>query len=188
MRVRPLASLLCGMALIGALGMGPVALADGQSLTTNIVPQNNSGISGTATLTDLGNGKLKVDIHLTGAGAGPEPAHIHEGVCMPNMDMQMGQQPPPEESLTPVINGVSTSEVNVPFQKVTTSSYTILIHKSPEEIGDVVACATIGQPMALPDTGGGAEGARPDGWPILGALISAAGLALLSERRRRGVR
>ena len=84
----------------------------------------------------------------------------------------------------PGINGVSTSEVNVSYQKVTATNYAILIHKSPEEIGDVVARATIGQPMAMLGTGGGGESPTA-GRPILAALLPAIGLTVLTGQRRR---
>ena len=46
-----------------------IAAAQEQSTTLQLVQQNNSGISGTATFTPSGGG-LKVDLKVTGAGAG----------------------------------------------------------------------------------------------------------------------
>ena len=48
----------------------------GQSITFSLGSQNDSGITGTATLTNLGGGHLRVEIHVIGAArfaTGPHP-------------------------------------------------------------------------------------------------------------------
>ena len=57
--------LLAGLAAVQSAG------AQGQSVTVDLASQNNSPITGTATLADTGGGKLHVEIHANGAGAGP---------------------------------------------------------------------------------------------------------------------
>ena len=57
------------------------AAAATSTLTVNISPQNSSGESGTATLTQVG-ADVKVVLAIKGAPATtPQPAHIHDGTC-----------------------------------------------------------------------------------------------------------
>ena len=66
---------LAGAAAILCLPMG--AAAD-TKVSAKLVEQNGSGVSGTATLTAIGHGRLKVVIHSRGLVPGqPHPQHIH---------------------------------------------------------------------------------------------------------------
>ena len=105
-----------------------------QTLSMQLTSQNNSGITGTAKFTDLGEGKLRVEIHANGSGAGPQPAHIHEGNCA-----QLN--PAPKYPLTFVVNGESVTDVEASIQEVTSAPHAIHMHKSPEELPVYVACA-----------------------------------------------
>jgi Cu/Zn superoxide dismutase len=105
-----------------------------QTLTMQLTSQNGSGITGTARLIDLGENKLRVEIHATGSGPGPQPAHIHEGNCT-----QLN--PAPKYPLTPVVNGESVTVIDASIQEVTSASHAIHMHKSPEEMPVYVACA-----------------------------------------------
>ncbi len=134
MRRRHALILTTAFGLVGVLATAAVTGAQGQSVTLDLVSQNNSGISGTATLTDLGGGQMRVEIRVTGAEAGPQPAHIHGGNCA-QLD------PAPRFSLTPVTNGVSTTDVEGTLQQVTAAPHAIHLHKSPEELPIYVACA-----------------------------------------------
>jgi serine/threonine protein kinase/N-acetylneuraminic acid mutarotase len=107
---------------------------EGQSVTFNLTPQNNSGISGTAVLTNIGGGHMRVEMHVTGAGPGPYPAHIHEGNCT-----QLN--PAPQFPLANVVNGSSVTEIEGSLQLVTSSPHAIHMHKSPDEMPIYVACA-----------------------------------------------
>ena len=105
-----------------------------QTLTMQLATQNNSGITGTAKFTDLGEGKVRVEIHANGSGGGPQPAHIHEGNCS-----QLN--PAPKYPLTSVVNGESVTEADASIQEVTSAPHAIHMHKSPEELPVYVACA-----------------------------------------------
>ncbi|MBV8718553.1 MAG: hypothetical protein JOZ65_26105 [Chloroflexi bacterium] len=144
--------------------------AQAQSLTLNLAAQNNSGISGTATLTDLGGGKTRVAIQVDGAGAGPEPAHIHPGSCAQLV-------PTPAFTLTNVTNGSSTTDVDSSLDQLMAQPFAVHMHKSFDELTVYVACADIVQgqnrPGTLPRSGGG-----PGDDPIPTYAI-VAGLALL---------
>jgi tRNA A-37 threonylcarbamoyl transferase component Bud32/N-acetylneuraminic acid mutarotase len=106
----------------------------GQSITLSLTSQNGSGITGTATLTNMGGGKLRVEMHANGAGAGPHPAHIHQGSCT-----QLN--PAPSFPLANVVDGNSVSDVDASLQQVTSAPHAIHMHKSPEEMPIYVACA-----------------------------------------------
>jgi hypothetical protein len=107
---------------------------EGQSITLNLATQNNSGITGTAVLTNLGGGRMRVELHATGAGPGPYPAHIHQGSCA-----QLN--PAPRFPLTNVVDGVSVTDIDASLQLVTSSPHAIHMHKSPDEMPIYVACA-----------------------------------------------
>src|SRR5688572_3034973 len=102
-------ALVTGLAL--AIGGGSLAAAQNQSVTVNLTSQNNSGIVGTATFTELGAGKMRVAIQVTGAGTGPQPAHIHDGTCA-NLN------PAPKFALASLTNGTSTTEIDGSIQQV----------------------------------------------------------------------
>lgn len=148
-------ALASGLAFAAAMliVLSSPASAQGQSITLSLAPQNNSGISGTAVITDLPGGKLRVEVRASGAGPGPQPAHIHQGTCA-NLD------PAPRFTLTSLTNGVSTTEVGGSIRDLTASPYAIHLHKAPDELPVYVACADLradggasGQPQTLPSAG-----------------------------------
>src|SRR4051794_14737377 len=112
-----------------------IAAAQEQAMTLQMTAQNGSGISGTATFTPSGSG-LRVDLKVTGAGAGPEPAHIHPGTCT-QLD------PTPEFTLPSVSNGTSTTDLQTTLQTLTASPHAVHMHKSVDEVSVYVACADI---------------------------------------------
>src|SRR6266446_1822226 len=123
MMLRQQRQLALGCGLVLALLAATTAIAAAQQATTlQLVQQNNSGISGTATFTPSGGG-LTVDLKVTGAGAGPQPAHIHGGTCS-----QLN--PTPQYTLSPVTNGQSTSTIQTTLQALRSSPHAIHLHKS----------------------------------------------------------
>ena len=142
----------------------------GGGLKLDVTSLNNSGIAGTATLRAVDGDKVEVDIVVHGAGAGPQPVHVHEGPCA---DLN----PVPEIPLLTVTNGASTTELEGSLRQLTSTPHAIFMHKSPEELPIFVACADITlaeQLSAVPSTG--------DAGPLadLAAGLSGAGLALLA--------
>jgi Cu/Zn superoxide dismutase len=161
--------LAVGCGLLAVVAVAPAARAQTQNLTLTMTSQNNSGITGTATFTDLGGGKTRVALQLSGAGSGPEPAHIHGGSCA-QLD------PTPAFTLTNVVNGSSTTDVESTLAQLTSRPYAVHVHKSQDELTVYVACADIAgsaQPATLPRSGdlGGP-------WPA--AAAAAAGIALMA--------
>ena len=161
-----------GCGLIVALLVATTAIAIAQQATTlQLVQQNNSGISGTATFTPSGGG-LTVDLKVTGAGAGPQPAHIHGGTCA-----QLN--PTPEFTLASVTNGASTTTLQTTLQALAATPHAVHMHKSADELTVYVACADI-NPSTLPRTGE----ADSSTWYVFAAVgLSLVGVGLLLRRR-----
>lgn len=107
----------------------------GKPHTFKLSPQNGSGESGTATLTQHGD-SLTVKLALTG-GSGSQPAHIHKGTCA-KLD------PKPAYPLTTVADGTSsTSLKGVYLSKLMSGTYAINVHKSTTDIKTYVACGDL---------------------------------------------
>lgn len=122
-----------GVLLLGVASIGFAA----DSATAKLSPQNNSGESGTATLTKSGDKQTKVVLNVTGAPAGvSQPVHIHKGTC-DKLD------PKPAFPLSPVVNGKSETTVNVPLDSLQKGGYAINGHKSAQEVSTYVFCGSL---------------------------------------------
>ena len=122
LRVVPVLVLLA--ALIGARegrAAGPV--------TVKLAPQNNSGESGTATLTEEG-GKTKVAVSVTGQPAGvAQPMHIHKGTCATLRSMSMART---SYGLPVLQDGKATAVIDVPLDTLQAEPHAINGHKSAQ--------------------------------------------------------
>ena len=107
-----------------------------KTATVTFSAQNNSGITGTATLTEVGTASTKVVVTLTGAGAGPQPIHIHPGPCATLV-------PTITHSLTLVVDGKSETTVPAALADLQGGKYAINVHKSAAEPQIYVACGDI---------------------------------------------
>ena len=108
--------------------------------TLQLQPQNGSGESGTATLTQTPKGVV-VSVTTDTAPAAPQPAHIHKGTCA-NLD------PAPAYPLSNVTSaggkGASMTTVSgVTLAQLESAPYAINLHKSTSDIKDYVACTDI---------------------------------------------
>jgi Cu/Zn superoxide dismutase len=162
--------------LIVALGVTTIAAAQSQTLTLPLAAQNNSGVAGTAVLTQMGS-NVRVEIKVTGAGAGPQPAHIHEGSCA-----QLN--PTPQYTLLNVTNGSSTTDIQTTLQSLTASPHAVHLHKSADELSVYVACADIA-PGSLPRTGAVDASTGFTGL-LLGLSLVGLGFVLRARVLRRG--
>jgi len=106
------------------------------SKTFDFATQNNSGETGTVTLTGTG-GKTTVTIELKGAPDGAQPAHIHVGPCSK-------LNPKPVYALKNVVGGKSTTTVDAPLAKLLGGTYAVNVHKSTDDLATYVACADLG--------------------------------------------
>jgi LPXTG-motif cell wall-anchored protein len=189
---RHLVAPLVAVALIATGALPDAALAQ-QAVTVQLSAQNNSGMTGTATLTPMGN-QTRVVVTLQNA-PGPHPIHIHDGSCA-NLN------PQPLYPLTTVMNGSSETVVNASLSSIQGAQHAINVHKSPQEASVYTACGNIPTVAAAPAAAAPAAAAaqaRPAapaqlprtgeadfglyGLLALGALIAAAGVGLVARRR-----
>ena len=134
-----------GGALLMALANVSTVHAEQQTITTSLISENASGVSGTAVITDMGDGTLTVNIRADGAGADAHPTHIHPGLCVNDSDVALGAAPapPPQYPLATLVNSTSSTKVNVPLSDLLATPHSIDIHKSAEELGVHIACSNI---------------------------------------------
>lgn len=161
------------------LALASSASAQGSAITVTLAGQNNSGIAGTATLTPMGD-QIRVVINVTGEPAGAsEPAHIHEGTCA-NLN------PAPKYPLANVVNGTSSTTVNVPLATLTSGQFAINMHKSAQELSVYVACGDVkATPAAAPATGAGGLAQSGRTAPGLAAILAGGLLGVGWVGRRR---
>jgi hypothetical protein len=179
-RLRALIVVALSCGLLTAAAMAPLVGAQAAPLALTLTTQNNSGITGTATLTDLGGGKTRVAIQVSGAGAGPEPSHIHPGSCA-----QLN--PTPAYTLNNVVNGASTTDVDASLQTLTAGPFAVHMHKSLDEITVYVACAdiaSVNRPGSLPRTGDLGSPWPAEAAGLVGLSLALAGFGLRRFARR----
>ena len=115
--------------------------ADGKTVTIELDAQNDSGESGTATLTADGATTRVVLALENPASDSPQPAHIHKGTCA-DLD------PAPAYPLANVTAGASDTTVEVPLEELRNGRFAINVHKSEAEAEAYVSCGTIGEAAA----------------------------------------
>jgi len=115
----------------------PASAADGPHRVFALATQNASGELGTVTLTAVGE-KTRVEVALANAPTDvPQPAHIHEGTCA-KLD------PKPKYPLAVVVDGTSTTMVDVPMSQLIAGGFAVNVHKSTKEIPTYIACGELG--------------------------------------------
>lgn len=129
--------------IVAAVALAAVALA---ALGCQAAPQpstvvqletlNDSGVTGTVTLVDLGGGRTKVDVAVE-PGANPDmPAHIHPGSC----DALI---PQPVYPLENVVNGASSTTISATVADLTGGGLAVNLHRSNDDLGTYTACAEL---------------------------------------------
>ncbi|MFN8499405.1 MAG: CHRD domain-containing protein [Anaerolineae bacterium] len=187
---------LVALAAVLALVFASVTSAQSTTVTVPLAAENNSGQTGTATLTAMGD-QTQVVINVpAGPGGTPQPAHIHDGTCA-----APGKVVWP---LTNVVDGKSTTMVNAKLADIATGGYLINIHKSAAEVSVYTSCGQVPQQAgaaAQPTAAAGATAAgasaatKPAALPTtgsdmsffwivvaVGALLALGGLALRRTR------
>jgi hypothetical protein len=129
-----LIGLLIGLAVLlgGCLGGPP---APGRSFT--LVTQNDSGVSGTVTLTGIEDDRTAVEIDVDPAGHPDMPAHIHSGSCEEMV-------PQPMFPLESVRDGSSRTEVPIALDELLADTVTLNLHHSNDQMQISVACIDLG--------------------------------------------
>ncbi len=104
-------------------------------LTLTLGPGRDGNQPGTVTLTGMGN-QTQVVLNIQPGAAGlAQPAHIHDGGC-PGVGAV-------KYPLTNVVDGPSTTVVNVPLSDLLTGNFSINVHKSTSEAGVYLACVNL---------------------------------------------
>jgi hypothetical protein len=129
--------LVAGLAASAALTLAlPAFAADGPHRVYALATQNGSGELGTVTLTAVGE-KTRVDVAIANAPTDvSQPAHIHPGSCA-KLD------PKPKYPLAMVVDGTSTTVVDVPMSALLAGGFAVNVHKSTTEIPVYVACGDL---------------------------------------------
>ena len=118
-----------------ALAAAGATLAQDKPMTVDLAAQNASGEKGTATLTPQGD-KTQVVIKLAGAPSDAQPAHIHDGSCA-KID------PKPRVPLQNVVNGSSTTTLDMKLGDIVSKGGAINVHKSAADLKTYVACGDL---------------------------------------------
>jgi hypothetical protein len=128
---------MLAFASLFAAAILPSAAADSAagSKVFAIAAQNGSGENGTVALTPQGKSTV-VSIQLVGGSTTPQPAHVHVGPCAK-------LTPAPKYPLTPVIDGVSVTTLDVPIDQLTAGTFAVNVHKSADDIKSYVACGDL---------------------------------------------
>ena len=183
-RARLLAAPLA-LAVLAAGAVTPV-LAQRGPFTLAVAALGGSNLSGEATLADLGDGRTRVEVRLPLAG-GDHPMHVHEGPCA-EVD------PVPWYALANVQHGASGTDVALTVADLTRAPKSILVHRSPQDLGTYVACGDIVLPAVAAPVGAapGASVLPPGGEPALplrpvaaSVLFALGSLGLYARRRGR---
>jgi hypothetical protein len=119
----------------GAAGAAPESASSSNEVVVELAEQNNSGESGTATLTATG-AKTRVVLEMKNPTTDSQPAHIHRGSCE-NLDAD------PLHGLLNVRQGRSETVVNVPLSELTTGGLALNVHQSNASLDTYVACGNL---------------------------------------------
>jgi hypothetical protein len=162
--MRRLAMMLGAIFALAMVG----ATSAATTLNVPLATLNGSGVSGSATLTDMG-AQTQVVITVTGEPtSASEPDHIHVGQC----GATLGAVKFP---LKNVEGGTSTTVVNVALSDLQNGAYAINLHESAANIANYVACGNI---PALATTNQAPTTKLPatGGVPSLAVVLVAGGL------------
>jgi hypothetical protein len=134
--MRPSAVLFRAPLLAVALLAG-CASSPPQTEVLDLRTLNDSGVTGSVTLTDIGDQRTLVEIDVDPAGHPSMPAHIHPGTCDDLV-------PQPKYPLQNVVDGASVTEVPAPLEELLRGGVALNVHQSNEEMGVYTACIELG--------------------------------------------
>jgi hypothetical protein len=97
---------------------------------------NDSGVTGTAVLTDLGDGSTRVVIDVEPASHLNMPAHIHPGTCVELV-------PQPLYPLESVVDGASETVVARSLSELLAGDLALNLHVSFDDMGTYAACVDL---------------------------------------------
>ena len=146
---------VAALALIAALVAMPFATVtaqeEGTRITVELQEFEDSGISGTATLTATDDGGTQVSMELQGEELdGDHPTHIHTGTCddfdpdplypLETVELSaVSQEGISETTVEDVLLGAPVAVRG----SLRAGDYVILVHQSPEELTNYLVCGEI---------------------------------------------
>lgn len=123
-------------AVLAALILATPAFAIAAPVVVHLSPQNHSGETATAKLTEAG-GNTTVTVVTKGGPANAQPIHIHKGTCA-KLD------PKPFYPLTTLQGGKSVTTLKgVTLMALQNGDFAINIHHSTSDIPTYYACGNI---------------------------------------------
>ncbi len=123
-------------AVLAALILTTPAFAAAAPVVVHLSPQNHSGETATATLSQLGSNTV-VNVVTKGGPSNPQPIHIHKGTCAK-------LNPAPFYPLTTLQRGKSVTTLKgVSLMSLQNGDFAINIHHSTSDIPTYYACGNI---------------------------------------------
>ena len=122
--------------MVLGLALALPACAASQSRTVELETLNDSGVTGSAVLTDLGDETTRVEVDVDPAGHPDMPAHIHPGTCE-NLVSQ------PTYPLQNVIDGHSETVVEASLDELFAGDLALNLHNSSQDFATYTACADL---------------------------------------------
>jgi hypothetical protein len=119
-----------------ALALSACAGQQAASRTVELATLNDSGVTGSAVLTDLGDGTTRVEVDVDPAGHPDMPAHIHPGTCE-------NLVPQPTYPLQNVIDGQSETDIEATLDELFAGELALNLHFSSDDFGTYTACADL---------------------------------------------
>jgi hypothetical protein len=105
-------------------------------LVLTLEPQNDSGVTGSVTLTAAGDGRTLIEISAVPNGHPDMPVHVHPGTCAEPV-------PQPMFPLENVLDGVSTTQIPISFEELRAETAYVNLHHSNDEMRTSVACVDL---------------------------------------------
>jgi len=124
------AAIAASMAALFVAAAG--AAAGAATLEVPLAGMGGSSEHGVAVLKASG-AKTVVTIKVSGGTADPQPSHFHTGTCDK-------YSPRPLYMLQSIVNGESTTTLDVPMDVLTKGDLVINVHRSLTDIATVAAC------------------------------------------------
>jgi hypothetical protein len=129
-------SLSLAILLAAAVGLSACGPAPEAGRTVELETLNDSGVTGSAVLTDLGNGTTLVSVEVDPATYPDMPAHIHPGTCADLV-------PQPRYPLANVVDGVSETPIEASLDELFAGDLALNLHASPNDFETYTACADL---------------------------------------------
>jgi hypothetical protein len=106
------------------------------SRTLELQTLNDSGVSGTAVLSEAGEGLTRVVVEVEPGEYADMPAHIHPGTCA-------NLTPQPTWPLANVVDGSSETEIQATLDELFAGEFALNLHASSDDWETYTACADL---------------------------------------------